>query len=210
MTLIRKVARPLLAANFIAEGVDRLRRPSEAGSQLQTTFDEIASVLPQAETVSANAKLAAQAVGGVQVGAGALLAIGKFPRLAALTLCGIQKLNTYAQFRSADVETEEQITAQRRNLLKNVSLIGGLGLASVDLAGKPSLAWRAEHLSKRAQKKGVQFGAKSMKWAEDLGDDAADTFKSFERDAKKAFSRAESQAKKAASQAAKEAQKVKA
>ena len=208
MTLIRKVARPLLGASFIAGGVDRLRRPDEASEHLQTTLDELASVLPQAEQVAANPKRTAQMLGGVQVGAGALLAIGRCPRLAALALCGVHKLNSYAEYRSATVETQEDVAAQRATLLKNVSILGGLGLAIADLAGKPSLGWRAENLSKRAQKKGTKFGEKTVKWAEELGDDAAETLKTFEKDAKKSFRRAESQAKRAVAQATKEAQKV--
>lgn len=209
MTLIRKVARPLLGATFIVNGVDRLRRPQEVGEDLQTSLDELASVVPQAESIASNPKLAAQVLGGVQIGAGALLAIGKFPRVAALTLSGVHKFNSYAEYRSAPVNTGEEVAEQRNTLLKNVAILGGLGLAAVDLAGKPSLAWRAEHLAKRAQKKGAGFGEKTAKWAEDLGDDAVSTLKALEKDAKKSFRRAEQQAKKAASQAAKEAQKAK-
>ena len=209
MTLIRKVARPLLGASFIANGVERLRRPEEVGQELQPSLDEIASLVPQAESVASNPKLAAQVLGGVQVGAGALLAIGKFPRLAALALGGVHKFNTYAEFRSASVNTAQEVADQRKTLLKNVSILGGLSLAAVDSAGKPSLAWRAEHLAKRAQKKGANFGEKTTKWAEDLGDDAANTLKAFEKDAKKSFQQAEQQARKAAGKAAKEAQKVK-
>ncbi|GAA4830244.1 DoxX family protein [Garicola koreensis] len=208
MTLIRKVARPLLGASFIAGGVERLRRPDEASAELQTTLDELASLVPQAEQVASNPKRTAQVLGGVQVGAGAMLAIGKCPRLAALALCGVHKLNSYAEFRTASVETKEDVAAQRTTLLKNVSILGGLGLAIADLAGKPSLGWRAENLSKRAQKKGAKFGEKTSKWAEDLGDDAVDTLKAFEKDAKKSFRRAESEAKRAVAQVAKDAQKV--
>lgn len=208
MTLIRKVARPLLGASFIAGGVDRLRRPQEAGEELQATLDDIASAVPQAESAASNPKLAAQVLGGVQVGAGVLLAAGKFPRLAALALCGAHKVNSYAEYRSASTQTEAEVAAQRKNLLKNISILGGVILAAVDHAGKPSLAWRAEHISKSAQKKGAKFGDKTKKWAENLGDDATGTLKAFEKEAKNSFRKAEQQAKKAASRAAKEAQKV--
>lgn len=191
MTLIRKVARPLLGASFIAGGVERLRRPEEASQQLQSTLDEIASVLPQAESVASNPKLAAQVLGGVQVAAGAALSVGKFPRLAALTLCGVHKLNSYAEFRSAPLDDEKDVATQRKTLLKNISILGGLSLASVDLAGKPSLSWRAEHLSKQAQKKGAKFKDKTAKWADELGSDATSALKSLEKDAKKNFRKAE-------------------
>ncbi|NLS10291.1 DoxX family protein [Nesterenkonia sp. MY13] len=209
MTLIRKFARPLLGSSFIYNGVERLRNPDEAAEELSETLNEIASVVPQAESLAAKPKLTAQVLGGVQIAAGTALAIGKFPRLAALTLCGVHKLNSYAEYRSAPLETEEDVVAQRKTLLKNISLLGGLGIAAVDLAGKPSLSWRAEHISKRAMKKGNKFGEKTVKWAENLGDDAANTLKAWEKDAKKGFKKAEQQAKKAAKAAAKEAEKAK-
>src|SRR5699024_3924598 len=74
---------------------------------------------------------------------------------------------------------------------------------------KPSLAWRAENLSKRAQKKGAKFGDKTVKFAEDLGDDAAQAMKSWEKEAKKSFRKAELHAKRAAAQMSREAHKAK-
>ena len=109
MSLIRKVARPLLGASFIAGGIDRLRNSEEATEQLEPTLQEIVSYLPQAEFLTSNTKLTVQVLGGVQVAAGAALALGKFPRLAALTLCGVHKFNSYAEYRSAELETEEDV-----------------------------------------------------------------------------------------------------
>lgn len=209
MTLIRKIARPLLGASFIYGGVSSLRHPDEAAEELSPALNDIASYFPQAEAVAAKPRLTAQVLGGVQVAAGAALAIGKFPRLAALTLCGVHKVNSYAEFRSAPLEAEGDEIAQRKTLLKNLSIAGGLSLAVVDLAGKPSLSWRAEHISKQAKKKGTKFGEKTVKWAEDLGDDASSTLRAWERDAKKSFKKAEKQAKKAVKAAAAEAEKVK-
>lgn len=209
MTLIRKIARPLLGASFIYGGVNSLRHPDEAAEELSPALEDIAGYFPQAEALATKPKLTAQVLGGVQVAAGAALAIGKFPRLAALALCGAHKLNSYAEFRSAPLEAPGDELAQRKTLLKNLSIAGGLGLAIVDLAGRPSLSWRAEHISKQAKKKGAKFGEKTVKWAEDLGDDASSTLKAWERDAKKSFKQAEKQAKKAVKAAAAEAQKAK-
>ena len=61
-------------------------------------------------------------------------------------------LNTYVEWRSADISTKEGRNARRAQLLKNISLTGGVLLASVDTAGRPSLAWRAEHLAADAKK----------------------------------------------------------
>jgi hypothetical protein len=86
------------------------------------------------------------------VGAGVLFGLGKFSRLSATLLTVISLLNTFVEWRSADISTKEGREARRNQLLKNVSLSGGALLASVDTAGKPGLAWRAEHLAADARK----------------------------------------------------------
>ncbi|GAA1171135.1 MULTISPECIES: DoxX family protein [Nesterenkonia] len=207
MSLIRKVARPLLGAGFIADGIDRLRNTEEAAEKLEPTLEELSSLIPQAEIVTADPRRTAQVLGGVEVVAGVALAIGRFPRLAAFTLVGVHKVNSYVELRSAGLESVEDLTSQRDTLLKNLAILGGLGLAVADLDGKPSLGWRAEHLATRSRKKGAQFRDKTYQWAEDFGDDAVKTAKALERDAAKSFKRAEKEAVKAISAAAKEGKK---
>lgn len=207
MSLFRKVARPLLGSSFIANGVDRLRNTEEAAEKLEPVLSEIGSVLPQAEAAASNPKRAAQVLGGVEVAAGLALALGKFPRLAAFSLLGVHKLNTYTEYRTAQLSSVEDLSSQRTTLLKNASILGGLTLAFVDLNGKPSLAWRAEHISKQSKKKGAKFRDKTLKWAEELGDDAAKAAKTLEKDAKKQFKRAERDAVRAVSKVARESKK---
>ena len=50
-------------------------------------------------------------------------------------------------------EKDPQAKAQQRiHFFKNVSMLGGLLLASVDTVGKPGLAWRARHAAKDARR----------------------------------------------------------
>ncbi len=91
-------------------------------------------------------------IGGTQIGAGVCFALGKSARLAATLLAVISVLNGYVEWRSADISSKEARDARRKQLLKNVSLTGGVLLAAVDTAGKPSLAWRAGHLAADARK----------------------------------------------------------
>lgn len=207
MSLLRKFARPLLGASFIAGGVDRLRNTDEASARIESTLEEIGSLLPQAEPLVSNAKLTTQVLGGVEVVAGVALAVGRFPRASALMLAGVHKFNSYAEYRNAEIENDSDVTAQRKTLLKNASVLGGLTLALVDLDGKPSLSWRAEHLAKTTRKKGAKFGDKTFKWADDLGSDATKKVRDFEKNAKKNFQRAEKDALKAISNASKGAKK---
>jgi len=207
MSLLRKIARPLLGASFIANGVDRLRNTDEASAKIESTLEEIGSLVPQAEPLVSNAKLTTQVLGGVELVAGVALATGRFPRASALLLTGVHKFDSYAEYRTAEIESDSDVTAQRKTLLKNVSILGGLWLAVVDLDGKPSLGWRAEHLAKTTRKKGAKFGDDTFKWADDFGNGATKKVRSFEKNAKKRFQQAERDAMKAISSASKGAKK---
>ena len=78
-----------------------------------------------------------------------MLSIGKLPRVAALALCGSIVPTTLAGHRFWE-ETEPATRAQQRtHFLKNLGLLGGLLLATVDTAGKPSLSWRAKRAAER-------------------------------------------------------------
>jgi putative oxidoreductase len=147
MSMSRRVARPLLASMFLVGGVDAVRNPEGKVKKADPVAQAIASrvtVLPQeTETL-------VRINGAVMVGAGALLAIGKWPRLAALALIGTILPTTYAGHRFWE-ETDEATKAQQRiHFIKNLGLLGGLILAAVDTEGAPSLGWRARRRARRA------------------------------------------------------------
>lgn len=149
MSLVRTIARPLLASSFIVAGIGRIRHADETAENLGIVLRPIANTLPNADE-----KKVARAVGGIQLGAGVLLALGKLPRFAGFLLTVTSTLNAAAEFGAADTSTAEGRRWQRNQLLKNISLLGGVLLASVDTAGKPGLAWRAEHLAESGKKAG--------------------------------------------------------
>ncbi|MBT8161071.1 MULTISPECIES: DoxX family protein [Arthrobacter] len=148
MSLVRFLARPMLASSFVIAGLDKLKNADDTAKQLSPLLRRAAETLPFAT----DEKMLARVIGGTQVGAGALLALGKCSRISATLLAGISALNTFVEYRSADISTKEGRIARRSRLLKNLSLTGGVLLAAVDTAGRPSLAWRAEHLAMDAKK----------------------------------------------------------
>ena len=148
MSFVRFLARPMLASSFVLAGMDKLKNADDTATQLSPLLRRAAESLP----FQADEKVLARVIGGTQVGAGVCLALGKASRLAATVLAVISALNGYVEWRSADISSKEGRDARRKQLLKNVSLTGGVLLASVDTAGKPSLAWRAEHLAADARK----------------------------------------------------------
>ena len=142
MSLSRTIARPLLAAIFIYDGWDAIRNPSgkvkQAGPVMLSIAEKV-PILPQ------DAEKLVRINGAVMVGAGTLMALGKFRRLAALALIGSIIPTTYAGHRFWEEEDEATKAQQRIHFLKNLGLLGGLILEAFDTEGSPSLRWRATH-----------------------------------------------------------------
>ncbi|MFC3299762.1 DoxX family protein [Arthrobacter agilis] len=163
MTLVRVIARPMIASSFVFSGVDRLRNAGATAPQLKPVLAGVTKVVPSAAAVTGNEKLVGQVLGATQVGAAVLLGIGRFSRVAALLLTVTATVNTLVDYRSADSSTKEGKKARRTQLLKNLSLMGAVLLAAVDTNGRPGLAWRAEHLAMDARKNATGLGKDARK-----------------------------------------------
>ena len=138
MTLVRRVARPMLAAIFVVQGLEQLRHPAALKAKVAPFAEQVAPLgLPN------DPELLVRANGATMVGGGALLATGHLPRVAALALVGSLVPTTYVGHRFWEESDPATRTTQRIGFLKNLGLIGGLLLASVDTEGKPGLAYRA-------------------------------------------------------------------
>jgi putative oxidoreductase len=146
MTVVRRLARPMLAAMFIDGGLDQLRHPSSKLAKAEPVIHMLAGPLHLPD----DPELLIRANGAAMVGAGALLATGRFPRLAALVLAGSLVPTTVAGHRFWEEADPIQKRNQRLHLLKNVSLLGGTLLAVVDTGGKPGVPWRTRRVAKDA------------------------------------------------------------
>ena len=89
--------------------------------------------------------------GAVQIGAGVLLAVGKFRRVAALALIGSIIPTTYAGHRFWEESDPTTRAQQKMHFLKNLGLLGGLILAAFDTEGEPSLGWRAKRQAREIE-----------------------------------------------------------
>jgi putative oxidoreductase len=139
MSVIRALARPMLASMFVTGGLDTLRHPAPKVPAADPVVSGLAQWLPS----GVSTKQVVLADGALKVAAGGLLAFGRFPRLSALALAGSLVPTTiagHAFWKESDPAKRRQ---QRVHFIKNVSMLGGLLIAAVDTEGKPSLAWRA-------------------------------------------------------------------
>ncbi|WP_284226250.1 DoxX family membrane protein [Mycobacterium antarcticum] len=152
--LIRRIARPMLATTFITRGVEALRSPKPAADAARPTLEGLAKLPdPVGPNVPTNAETVAKVTAGVQIGAGLLLATGRLPRLAsaALAISVVPgSLGAHAFWNEDDAERK---AVERRALLTDVGLIGGLIIASVDTEGRPSLGWRGRRAARKVSER---------------------------------------------------------
>ena len=152
--LVRRIARPLLSAAFIGQGIEALRDVKPAAEVVQPTLNAAQSLPSQvADQIPDNAVTVARINAAVQIGGGLLLATGRIPRVASALLAATVIPGNLGNHMFWE-ETDPALKAEkRRGFLTDLSLIGGLVLASADTAGKPSLGWRGRRAGRRVAEK---------------------------------------------------------
>ena len=148
--LLRRIARPLLSAAFIGQGVEALLDIKPAADAVQPALEGLQALPdPIATKMPGNAVTAARIAAGVQIGGGILLATGRIPRLASALLAATVIPANLGEHMFWTERDPVRKADKRRAFLTDVSLVGGLLLASADTAGKPSLAWRGRRAGQR-------------------------------------------------------------
>jgi putative oxidoreductase len=141
--VLRRLARPMLGATFIASGVDALRdsdRRAERAGALGVS----------------DPKTVTRTVAGAQLGAGTLLTLGRFPRLSSLTLAAtvIPDAVTGHAFWSEQDKQVRQV--QRTMFLRDLGLLGGLLVSVADTGGRESVPHRARRTARKATRKAAK------------------------------------------------------
>ncbi len=153
MTLVRRFARPMLSSMFISGGINALKSAEGHAQAAEPVIDKLHPAIDKATEplpFDLDSKQLVQLNGVVQVVGGLMLATGKFPRLSSLVLAASLVPTTLAGHRFWE-ESDPKVKAQQQvHFFKNVSMLGGLILASVDTEGKPSVAWRAKRAARHA------------------------------------------------------------
>ncbi|MGY2127009.1 DoxX family protein [Blastococcus sp. SYSU DS0617] len=150
--LVRRIARPLLAAPFIGDGVDALRNPQSHVAAAAPIVEKVADTADKQLPVQLPKDTAqwVKGVAGVKVAAGVLFALGRFPRLSALLLGATAVPTALAQHRFWEATDPQEKANQTKHFMHSMGLLGGLLIASVDTEGKPSVGYRARKGAKAA------------------------------------------------------------
>ena len=138
MSLIRRVARPMLATMFVVGGLDQLRHPAKQAAKVAPLAERAAPSLH----LPNDPELLVRANGAAMVGGGTLLALGRMPRTAATVLAASLVPTTYVGHPFWAEPDATKRGQQRTAFLRNLAVLGGLLLATVDTEGRPGLAYR--------------------------------------------------------------------
>ncbi len=160
MTILRRIARPMLSSMFVSGGINALK---SADAHAQAAQPVTKKLSPAVDKVTASLpfdlsdKQLVQLNGAVQTVGGFMLATGRLPRLSSLALAASLVPTTLAGHRYWGESDPQQKASQRIHFFKNVSMLGGLLLASADTEGKPSLAWRARSQGRKARERAANL-----------------------------------------------------
>lgn len=160
MTLVRFIARPMLSAMFISGGYNSLKNAGYLIERAKPVTDRVEPMLAgvtKSLPITLDAKNLIRLNGLVELVGGIMLARGRAPRLTSLALVATLVPTTLAGHRYWEESNPQERANQRVHLLKNVSMAGGLLLASVDTEGRPSLTWRAKRQASKAKKRAAQL-----------------------------------------------------
>jgi len=168
MTISRLLARPMLSSMFVVGGIHALRN-AEGHAVAAAPVTE--KLIPLAERVAPNAPIPTDPVtlvrinGAAQLVAGLALATGRVPRLSATLLAATLVPTTAAGHRFWEEEDPEKRANQRVHFFKNVSMLGGLLIASFDTEGKPGVAWRTRRAARDARREAGHLASSARREA---------------------------------------------
>jgi uncharacterized membrane protein YphA (DoxX/SURF4 family) len=156
MAVSRLLARPLLGAFFVTNGIDSLRNASALAQEAKPVTDRFVPMVeraaPDGTPVPTDPATWVRINGGVQVAAAAALITSHFPRLASGVLAATLVPSTATRYRFWEASDSEEKRQQLTHFVKNLSLTGGLLIAAGDTEGKPGLAWRARRAARDARR----------------------------------------------------------
>jgi len=138
----------MLASIFVMNGLDGLLHPAERAKLAAPLVKTLTGPL----SLPDDPELLVRANSATMLAAGTLLGLGKMPRLAALALAASIVPNTYTTHAFWTIKDPAARAQQKVHFLKNVGLLGGVLLASVDTAGKPGLSYRTRHAHSAAHR----------------------------------------------------------
>lgn len=140
MTVLRRIARPLLASVFIADGIEAVRHPAPFVAGLEASRSELD--LASRGHAPQDLTPVIRACGAASIVAGLLLATSRAPRTAAVVLALAAAPLAAARNPKPTTNSPAARKQYTEVALRQTALLGGLLIAAGDTDGKPSIGWR--------------------------------------------------------------------
>lgn len=160
--LLRHMARPLLGSWFLYDGAQAALHPNEhlqaarEGSVLATKAFGVEPLTERQLTTLVRAHGAATAAAGL------LLALGKAPRVSALTLALLTL--PLAAVNQPFTAPKAERSARTERFVRNLGAVGAALIAGADMEGRPGITWRVQHArATRAAAQAAKDAKKSVK-----------------------------------------------
>ncbi|MFE6971806.1 DoxX family protein [Isoptericola sp. NPDC057653] len=161
--LLRRIARPLLAAPFVYDGIQAALHPAEHVDAARDGAALVTDAVGAEPLSDRRLGLLVRAHGAVTAAAGLLLAVGRTPRTAALALAALTAPLAVAHqpFTSKGAERSLRTAA----FVKDLGKVGAAVIAGIDLEGRPGVSYRVhqarEHAARVAEAKAGTVRAKA-------------------------------------------------
>jgi uncharacterized membrane protein YphA (DoxX/SURF4 family) len=153
MSLVRLVARPMIASLFVYWGVKVLRDPQAQVAKAEPVTDRLRPLLQKAVPQVPNGTTdLVRLNAGVHAVGGSLLALGWFPRTSSLALAATMLPTTVAGHPFWKEKDKEARSEELHHFLEEVAIMGGLLIAGVDTQGRPGVGWRARRAARDAKR----------------------------------------------------------
>ncbi len=149
--LLRRLARPLLAAPFVYDGVQAAIHPAEHVEAARGLTDTVTDRLGVTRLSDDKLTLAVRVHGGLTAVLGVALAAGFFPRTASLQLAALTAPLAVVHQPFASKGPARAETTGR--FVRAIGYVGAALIAGVDTEGKPGMSWRVSQARKKAAAK---------------------------------------------------------
>lgn len=159
----------MLSGIFVVSGARTFADPDRLVAAAKPVTDRVTPLLEKtAPRIPTDTRTLIRANAAAQLGAGLMLATGRFSRPAALVLAGTLVPVTLAGHPFWSQDDPDTRRADQVHFLKNLGLFGGLLLAAADTEGKPGLRWRVGHRfghSRRSLRRAVRTARREARIA---------------------------------------------
>jgi len=134
--ILRRIARPLLAAPFVYDGVRAVLWPAD-------NITKWRQKLPEDQVTDDQVHLIARAHGIANVGLGTLLALGVLPRVSAVGLAFLAIDEAWIG-NPFDGDAKGLRGERTEKFIESLGRAGAALIAGADLEGKPGARWRIQ------------------------------------------------------------------